>query len=278
MATIAVTGSTGTIGSLVARELAGSGVATRLIVRDPSRAPDLPLADVVQATYGDRDASLRALAGVEVLFMVSAGESSDRRAEHRTFVDAAGEAGVAHLVYLSFSGASETAGFTLARDHGATEDHIRASGITHTFLRDNFYTEMFPLMAGKDGVIRGPARDGRVAAVSQQDVGAVAALVVADPASHRNATYELTGPEALTLDEITQALTDETGRLYRFYDETLEEAHASRAPYGAPDWQLEAWISTYTAIADGELDAVTDDVPRLIGRPGRGFRDVFAGR
>ncbi|MCW2748457.1 MAG: nucleoside-diphosphate sugar epimerase [Nocardioidaceae bacterium] len=278
MATLAVTGSTGTIGGLVARELAGSGVATRLIVRDTTRAPDLPQADVVQATYGDRDASLRALAGVEVLFMVSAGESSDRRAEHRRFIDASVAAGVTHLVYLSFSGASETARFTLARDHAVTEDHIRASGIDYTFLRDNFYTEMFPLMAGEDGVIRGPARDGRVAAVSQRDVGAVAARVLAEPASHRNATYELTGPEALTLDEIAQALTDETGKPYRFYDETLDEARASRAPYGAPDWQVEAWISTYTAIADGELDAVSDDVPRLLGRPGRGFHDVFAGR
>jgi hypothetical protein len=47
----------------------------------------------------------------------------------------------------------------------------------------------------------------------------------------------------------------------------LAEAYASRAGYGAPDWQVEAWVSTYTAIANGELSGVTDAIPRLTGRP-----------
>ena len=52
----------------------------------------------------------------------------------------------------------------------------------------------------------------------------------------------------------------------RYRDESVEEAWASRSHYGAPDWQVEAWISTYQAIATGELERVSDDVRRLIGR------------
>ena len=79
-------------------------------------------------------------------------------------------AGVAHLVYTSFYGAAPDATFTLARDHWATEEHIRASGLAFTFLRDNLYADFLPLMADEHGVIRGPAGDGRVAAVAIDDV------------------------------------------------------------------------------------------------------------
>ena len=44
-------------------------------------------------------------------------------------------------------------------------------------------------------------------------------------------------------------------------------AYASRASYGAPDWQVEAWVSTYTAIASGEMGSVSDDVLTVTGQP-----------
>lgn len=247
----------------------------RLLVRAPERAPSLPETEIVTAPYGDEGAVRDALEGIDIVFMASASESADRLEQHRTFVDAAVTAGVRHLVYLSFVGAGASARFTLARDHGATEDHIRDSGLTWTFLRDNFYAEAFLDFAGTDRVIRGPAGAGRVAAVAQDDVGAVAAHVLLDPAAHEGAAYELTGPDAVDLDQMAATLTTATGRPYIFEDETLQEAYASRASYGAPDWEVEAWVSTYTAIADGELQAVSDDIPRLLGRPALTLTDVF---
>lgn len=41
-----------------------------------------------------------------------------------------------------------------------------------------------------------------------------------------------------------------------------------------PDWQIEAWVSTYTAIAKGELAAVSDVLPQLLGRAPLNFEDV----
>lgn len=266
MTTIAVTGATGTIGGLVARTLADRDVEARLLVRDPDRAPRLGL-PVWACAYGDGAGLREALAGVDVLLLVSAHETADRVDLHRSVVEAAADAGVEHVVYTSFVGAAPDAGFTLARDHGATEDIVRDAGLAHTFLRDNFYAEVFAHFAGEDGMIRGPAGRGRVAAVSQRDVAAVAAEVLLDPGAHRDATYDLTGPEAFTLDEAAQVLTEVTGRPHSFHDETLDEARASRAHYGAPDWQVDAWISTYTAIRDGELDTVSDAVPTILGRP-----------
>ena len=51
-----------------------------------------------------------------------------------------------------------------------------------------------------------------------------------------------------------------------YVPETLEEARASRAPSGAPDWEIEGWVTSYTSIAAGELERVSPDVERLTGR------------
>jgi len=150
--------------------------------------------------------------------------------------------------------------------------------MTFTFLRDNFYADLLPWFADEAGVIRGPAGDGRVAAVARRDVADVAAVVLRDPAAHADATYVLTGPEALTLTEIAARAGSVLGRDLRYEEETVEEAYDSRrAAYGAADWQLDAWVSTYTAIADGSCAAVTDDVARVTGHPARTLEQALRG-
>ena len=263
---IAVTGATGVLGRYVAHNLASAGVPQRLLVRTPAKAPDLPDSVVHPFSYSDSAASETALAGVDVLFMVSASESADRLDQHRAFIDSARRAGVAHIVYTSFFGASPTATFTLARDHYVTERYIADSGIAHTFLRDNFYIDFMNALVGDDGVIRGPAGDGRVSAIAREDIARVAASVLLSPAAHAGATYDLTGPEALTLDEVATILSAHRGAPVTFHDETIEEAYASRARYNAPAWQNDAWVSTYTAMAAGETARVTTDVEDVTGR------------
>ncbi|SMG08004.1 SDR family oxidoreductase [Agreia pratensis] len=262
---LAITGATGHLGGSVARAFSDLGQGQTLVVRDASRAPQLAGAQARQAAYRDGAASRAALEGAQTLFMVSASESVDRVDEHRAFIDAAAAAGVSHIVYTSFFGAHPEAVFTLARDHFATEQHIRESGLDFTFLRNNFYMDFFALLAGDDGVIRGPAGGGRVSAVSRADLADAALAVLRDPGAHRGATYELTGREALTLDEVARIITQKTGRPVSFHDETLPEAYESRASYGAPSWQVDAWVSTYTAMAAGEQSRITGDVLSLTG-------------
>jgi NAD(P)H dehydrogenase (quinone) len=216
--------------------------------------------------YGDRADAVRALEGVSTLFMVSGAESADRRDQHLRFVDAAAEAGVRQVVYTSFFGAAPDATFTLARDHYATEEHIKASGMDWTFLRDNLYLDFIPMIVGEDDVLRGPAGDGVVSAVSYDDIAASAAQVLSAPHAHVGRTYDLTGPEALSLSTAAETLSSALGREIAYHDETIEEAYESRRAWPAPDWQYDAWVSTYTAIAAGELAPVTDDVQLLTGR------------
>ena len=265
---IAVTGVTGGLGGRVARRLADRGVGQRLVVRDPGRAPRLAGAEVAAASYDDPERLRRAFQGARTLVMVSASEDPDRLRLHANVVDAAGDAGVERIVYTSFFGAAPDCTFTFGRDHWHTEERIKASGLTWTMLRDSLYLDFLPLMVGPDGVIRGPAGDGRVAAVTRDDIADVAVAVLLEGGDgHAGRTYDLTGPEALTMAEVAEQLTAFAGRPATYHAETLEEAYASRAHYGAPDWEVAGWVTTYAAIANGDLEAVSGDVAAVAGHP-----------
>ena len=278
---IAVTGATGALGGRVAARLAAAGdVPLRLVVRDARRAPALPGAEVREhpGGYADPTGLTEALRGVETLYLVSAAEAEDRLQQHLDAVDAAVAAGVRRIVYTSFVGASPDAVFTLVRQHAATEEAIRATGVRHTFLRSSMYADFVPFFATvEDGtaVIAAPAGQGRTGFVSRDDLADVAAAVLLDGSSALDGSsldgkaLEVTGPEALSMAEAAAVLAEVTGRPAVYREQTVEQAWATRRPSGRPDWEIEGWVTSYLAIAAGELSAVTDVVPRLTGHPAR---------
>src|ERR1700730_9087499 len=93
---IGVTGSTGQLGRTAATRLAAPGSPQRLLVRDLVRAPQLPGAEVVQASYEDGPAMREGLKGVQTLFLVS-GYGVDRLEQHYSAIDAAVAAGVERI-------------------------------------------------------------------------------------------------------------------------------------------------------------------------------------
>jgi len=286
MTTLAITGATGGLGGRVARRLAERGATQRLVVRDRSRAPALPGAEVAVADYGDTEAMRAALSGIQTLLLVSATETDDRIARHLSAVDAAEAAGVQRIVYVSFVGASADATFTLARHHWRTEQHLRSTGIAFTFLRDNLYQDGLPYWVsadpagssslGPECVIRGPAGDGRVGFVARDDIAAAAVAVLVDSSGlYDGETYVLTGPQASTFYEVADALSQASGRAVAYHPETLDEAYRSREHHGAPDWMVAGWVTSYVAAATGELDVVTDHIARLAGHPAQTFSEFL---
>ena len=69
--------------------------------------------------------------------------------------------------------------------------------------------------------------------------------------------------------EAADVLAEVTGRPADYREQTVEEAWATRRPSGHPDWEIEGWVTSYLAIAAGELSTVTDVVPPLTGHPAR---------
>jgi len=204
-----------------------------------------------------------ALSGVQTLFLVS-GYGYTRLEQHYSAIDAALAAGVQRIVYTSFLAAAPLATFTHAREHYFTEQRIRASGCCYTFLRPTFYLDRAPLWFSKDGVIQGPAGNGTITWVSRDDLADVAVAVLTT-IGHDGASYEITGSHALTLAEAAEEFSRTTGIPASYQPETIEEARASRAKFNPSDWELEAWVSTYVAIATGEMSVVSHTVQALTG-------------
>jgi uncharacterized protein YbjT (DUF2867 family) len=271
---IVVTGSTGKVGRLVAEELSRRGVAQRLLVRDPARAPSLPGADVVQADYGDAGSLARALLPGDVVFMVSLHEGPERRVPlHRSFVDAAARAGVERVVYLSFVAAGPDAVFLHARSHGATEALLRESGLPFAAMRNGMYADEIPGWFDAEGAIRVDGGDGRMSFSYRPELAEAIAVVLTEP-GHEGRVYDVVSADSVSMGELAAAARSASGDLYRYDpygDSWWEERWRAR---GRSDWQVEAGLTSYRALRSGELDVVTGDFERLTGRRARSVREV----
>ncbi len=217
------------------------------------------------ASYLDHAALVAAATGVETLFFVSGFEAADRLDQHKAAIDAFVEAGVQRVVYTSFINCAADSTFTFARDHYHTEQHMAARGLPFAALRNNFYADMVPRLV-TDGVIRGPAGQGRFAPVARADVAEVAVAMLSDPTAP-SGRFDVTGPVLVTMAEAAALMSDITGQKVIYENETLEEAYASRSGFGAPQFEIDGWVTSYSGIAAGEFEVLSDSVERFAGHP-----------
>lgn len=293
---LAVTGATGELGRRVAARLSRLGLNQRMIVRDAARVPHLPGAEIAQASsYSDGVAMRCALTGIEKMLLVSARDrfgvahisaknhvpppAYDRLQHHFTAVDAAAAAGVKHIIYTSMIHAAPDATFIFSRDHFNTEEHIRNSGVPFTFLRVSLYTDNVPQCVSADDVIRAPAGEGRAAWVTRDDIADVAVAVLTGT-GHLGRTYNITGPEALTMAETAEILSAVVKRKIEYQAQTPQEARTMRSTsrlekfeaerrfltgQGLDDYEVEVFVTHFLQIARGELAEVSTIVPDLTG-------------
>jgi uncharacterized protein YbjT (DUF2867 family) len=288
---VVLTGADGRLGSRLAFRVAAAGGRQRLLVtgrgttpRLPDGAP-LPEAEVV-ALPADLapDAApetasrilTRAFEGAHAVFLVPSRVRNGRLTKQRAAIDAAVLAGVRHAVQVSSVGAGPDAVASAARDDWLTEEYLRGTDLRWTLLRASMFhrtltfavhDESYGSAAGT--VLRAPAGDGRVASVSHDDVADVATAVLLDedPGRHTGRTYHLTGPEALSFDEIAATLSAAVGRTIRYVPQTVEQARALF--YRSTTAEVEDWITQCQAIGAGLLAQVSPDVAHLAGRGAR---------
>lgn len=280
---VVLTGADGRLGSRLAFRIAAAGGQQRLLVtgrgttpRLPDGAP-LPEAEVVTVpSDADPRTLTSAFDGAHALFLVPSQVRPGRLGRHRAAIDAAVLAGVHHVVYVSSIGAGPDAIASAARDDWLTEEYLRGTDLRWTMLRTSMFhrTLTFAVYdeshdSGRSTVLHAPAGNGRVASVSHDDVAdaATAVLLDEDPNRHAGRTYLLTGPEALSLDEVAAALTSVVGRTVRYVPQTVEEARALF--YRSTATEVEDWITQCQAIEAGVLAEVSPDVGHLAGRAAR---------
>ncbi|QZN85782.1 SDR family oxidoreductase [Cellulomonas sp. C5510] len=270
---IVVTGATGHLGRLVVEHLLADGVPAEQVVatgRRTERLADLAERGVRVAAvdYDSPETLAAALEGAEVVLLVSGSEVGRRVPQHRAVVEAAVAAGVRRLVYTSAPHADATP-LVLAPEHKATEEIIRASGLTFTLLRNGWYTENYlgdVQQARESGEIVAAVGDGRVASAPRDDFAAAAAVVLRTE-GHDDAVYELAGDVAWSFDELAAAASEVLGRPVVFRAVTSEQRRADLLAAGLDEGTAGFVVALEENTRDGLLAGGTGDLSRLIGRP-----------
>ena len=277
MTTYAVTGVTGHLGRLVVAELLARGVPATDVValaRTPEKAADLGV-PVRRADYSDPSTLAGALAGVDVLLLVSGTELGQRVAQHTNVIKAAEVAGVGRVAYTSIANAEHSTN-PLQPEHKATEDVLRASGVPFTILRDNWYLENYTGQLPQylaTGEVLGIDGTARVGAATRADMATAIVAALLDPATE-GATLELAGPP-LTLAGLAETITDVTGTAVAYRDVTAEELTAVLRETGMDDATAGFVVALEESVARGDLDVRSDDLERLLGRPATSLADAL---
>src|SRR5437879_1856392 len=270
---IVVTGAAGKLGRLVAEELATRTNPGRvwLASRDPAKIADLAARgfNTMRADFDDPASLDAAFAGAETVLVVSGDAPNEVRIrQHRAAIDAAKKAGVARVVYTSFTNPAAQSLFPFAWIHADTETYLKASGVPFTILRDNQYAENLANAIGgaKSGTLALPGAHGKVAYIARADAAAAIAGALTQD-GHAGKTYELTGPEARDAFEIAAVVSSALRKPVQAVDADPAEFGKVFAAHGLPPFLIEAVLGSYAAAAAGEYAAVSTDAATLAGRP-----------
>jgi len=164
------------------------------------------------------------------------------------------------------------------RWHGEIDRHLAESGLPHTLLLPSGFMQNFLASAqyvADQGVLYGMTGETRVSYVDTRDVAAVAARVLTSP-GHQGKAYALTGPEALSGDEVAERLSAATGHQVGSVDVAADTFGQALAGAGLPGWLVERLVELNIMMADGHAAGVTDEVARLTGRQPRTFAQFAA--
>lgn len=275
---ILVTGSTAPVGRELVRLLVEAGSEVKAGTRRPDRARSLfdPSVQVVELDYGRPATFDAAVEWADRLFLQPPPFEPDA---HRTLVpllDWAVQAGTGHVVTVSAMGMEVREDLPIRR----LERHIESLGVDYTFLRPNFYMQTFDEgflgeRIRRTGGFRMPVKDARVSLVDGRDVAAVAAAALTGR-EHSGRAYTLTGPEALTHAEIAGIVGAAAEREVRFETCTDEEMLGWLVGAGWGRDVAGVVIAMYQSVRGGVREAVSPDVPDVLGRPARSFRDFAA--
>ena len=226
-----VTGATSAVGTAVLKELLARNIPVRAFVHQPAAAERLE-AQGAETLVGDMTepaSAQKALQGIERVYLISPATEQLFAIEH-LWAEEARKAGIHSIVKQSEIGADPQSFSPLLQQHGRAEAAIRTSGVPYTILRTLYFMQNFGPMYAQSirtsGMICAPLDDARISYVDARDVGAVAAHLLTEE-GHQDQQYEVTGPEALSgeqLAEIFSAVLNMPVRYTAISDEEAQQA------------------------------------------------------
>jgi NAD(P)H dehydrogenase (quinone) len=294
---VAVTGATGNF---------ATGAITGLLkVMDPndlilfSRKPE-KLAhykemgcDTRFGDYEKPESLPAALKGADKVMMISGHHVGHRIPQHTACINAAKQVGVKHIVYTSYFGSDEDNTALVCQDHYGTEKVLKASGLAFTIMRDGLYMDtagnaMIPGSYAYGNWVHA-AGDGKISLVDRRDVFACAVAILTTP-GHEFKTYNITGDELFSFEDIAKIAWDITGNKFEMLSSTEDDFYRLWMSRGIPrdasqefnvggfEWCCDDMISFEREVRVGKFAILSHDIEKLLGRPAKTLKDFMLER
>ncbi|MCP9745211.1 SDR family oxidoreductase [Lacihabitans sp. CS3-21] len=271
---ILVTGATGQLGQIVIEKLSEKIPTNQIaaLVRDASKADHL-IAKGVNVRVGDYqngESLLAAFQGIDKLLLISSNDFNDRLGQHKNAIDAAVKAGVKHVFYtgVTMNNINSSPLKPLLEEHFLTEDYLKATGLSYTFLQNSLYAEVIPMFLGENVIETGvffPAGEGKVAFALREDLGEATANILVSE-GHVNQTYNLTGSEVISFAEVAAILSELSEKAVSYINPESEVFEGTLKQFGLPEPIIQMSVMFAAGIKNNDFNKTYDSLERFLGR------------
>ncbi len=271
MDTILVTGASGRLGKAVVETLVDSGINVRAATRHTTKIKWTDWVQPVVFDFEDRGLYRAALDGVSGVFLIAPPLDFQAPAKVIPFIDTAQEKGIRHVVFNSALKADSYEDNPLR----LIERHLMKSGLNYAILRPNFFMENFstgwaaPMI--EKGEICMAAGDGKTSFISVIDIARVATVCFREKRS--GAEYNLTGPEALSHEDVARIISDVCGRTITYKSISEMEMMKGAREEGMPESAIEYLAGIFGLVRKGLLAETTGIVREVTGKPPISFKE-----
>ncbi|WP_299737110.1 ergot alkaloid biosynthesis protein [uncultured Roseobacter sp.] len=263
---ILITGGTGTTGRRISKQLAARGLRHRVATRTPVASHD------IRFDWDDQGTWPTVLKGVASIYLVAPSGVAEPLQTMVPFMKMAIQGGVKRFVLLSAS-SLDAGGPMMGAVHAWLRDYAPEWMVLRpTWFMQNFSEGQLLAPIRDHGTIATATQNGRVGFVDAEDIAAVAVEALSR-SQFASGDLILTGPAALSYDDVAKTLGEVLGRPVRHHHLSETELVARHMAAGLPKAYATTLAAMDTGIAAGSEDRVTDAVRRVTGRPPRSLSD-----
>jgi len=269
---VLVTGATGNTGSLLVPALLRENVDVRIFVRDAAKAKPLEDlgAEVVTGDLNKTETILPAVKNVDKIYLLTwNGETQLQQAEN--VLNAAKEdGGNPHIIRHSMWGPDNS---RIIKQGYKIEEMIKSSGLPWTILKPTFYmqnTMMAAQTISSDGMIYWDMKDGKLGMIDVRDI-ADSAFSVITGEGHEGKSYILTGPVAISFNDIAKTFSRVLDKEVKYVNVPGEASLQAMIGMGVPEWIAKGYVELSEGFSENFANSTTKNIEILTGHPARSF-------